>query len=145
MRAVIQRVDCANVVSGGKEIGKINEGLLVLIAFAPDDSEDQISWMVHKLLSLRIFSDEEGKMNKSIVEIEGEILVVSQFTLLADYTRGKRPGFSRAASSSQGKELYDQFQEALSQAYGKVSGGVFGAEMKVTLVNDGPATFVLDR
>ncbi len=145
MRAVIQRVGSANVVVGGKQVASIGKGVLVFIAFFPSDDSEKISWMTTKILSLRIFPDDDGQMNKSLADVKGEVLVVSQFTLAADIKRGNRPGFSGAAQPELARNLYTEFVSYFRENYTRVSSGKFGSDMLVSLVNDGPATFILDH
>lgn len=144
MRSVVQRVKRASVTVKGETVGRISAGLLVLLAVGQDDEECDTTWMVDKLVGLRIFEDAEGKMNRSIRDVGGEILVVSQFTLYGDCRKGKRPSFSTAAPPDQAKERFDQCVAAI-RGYGlKVETGVFQAEMDVELINDGPVTLLLD-
>jgi D-tyrosyl-tRNA(Tyr) deacylase len=144
MRALIQRVSRASVTVDERVIGKIGQGLLVLLGVGQDDSEVQVRTLVDKIVYLRIFGDDEGKMNRSLLDIGGEVLVVSQFTLYADTRRGRRPGFTNAAPPSIAEPLVERFKEAIA-AYGlRVAGGIFGAYMEVELVNDGPVTIWLD-
>lgn len=144
MRSVVQRVKRASVTVKGEEVGKISAGLLVLLGFRSEDGENDINWMVDKILGLRIFEDEEGKMNKSVLDVRGEILVVSQFTLYGDCRSGKRPSFTSAASPELAKALYERCLEALRRSGMKVETGVFQAQMNVELINDGPVTLLLD-
>ncbi|GAB6155320.1 D-aminoacyl-tRNA deacylase [Desulfosporosinus burensis] len=144
MRSVIQRVKRASVTVHGETVGQISGGLLVLLAVGQGDGAEDLTWMVDKLVGLRIFEDEEQKMNRSILEVGGEILVVSQFTLYGDCRRGKRPSFSSAAPPEQAKEMFERSVEAI-RSYGlKVETGVFQAEMDVELINAGPVTILLD-
>lgn len=144
MRAVIQRVNHASVTVDGAVIGHIEKGLLVLVGVAKGDTEQDVTYLVEKLLSLRIFSDEQGKMNRSLEEAQGALLVVSQFTLLGDVHKGRRPGFDGAAASEQAKSLYDLTVDILRARAVPVETGQFGAMMTVGLENDGPVTFILD-
>ena len=144
MKAVIQRVTRASVEVDGKTTGQIRAGLVVLLGMAKGDTESDLTYLVEKIPALRIFSDEAGKMNRSLAEIGGGVLAVSQFTLLGDTKKGRRPGFDQAADPDVAKQLYEQFVERLRQTDLTVETGVFGAHMKVELVNDGPVTFVLD-
>ncbi|RSK47701.1 D-aminoacyl-tRNA deacylase [Hymenobacter rigui] len=145
MRVVIQRVREARVTVEGRVTGQIGAGLLVLAGFAPDDTPARLDWMARKLLQMRIFSDEQGKMNRSVQDIGGEVLVVSQFTLLADARKGNRPSYIGAAPPPVAIPLYEQFVQQVSQLLGRpVATGEFGADMQVELLNDGPVTIVLD-
>ncbi|UOQ52838.1 D-aminoacyl-tRNA deacylase [Hymenobacter cellulosivorans] len=145
MRVVLQRVSQASVTVEGRVTGQIGPGLLVLAGFAPDDTTQSLDWMARKLVQLRIFSDEEGKMNRSVQDIGGQVLVVSQFTLLADARKGNRPSYIGAAPPPVAIPLYEQFVHMLEQLLGQpVPTGEFGADMKVELLNDGPVTIVLD-
>lgn len=145
MRTVIQRVQHASVAVAGRITGQIGPGLLVLAGFAPDDTPATLDWMARKLVQLRIFSDEDGKMNRSVQDVSGQLLVVSQFTLLADARKGNRPSYIAAAPPSVAVPLYHQFVQLLEELLGyPVPTGEFGADMQVTLLNDGPVTIVLD-
>ena len=145
MRIVLQRVRHARVTVEGRVTGQIGAGLLVLAGFAPDDTPSRLDWMARKLIQMRIFADDEGKMNRSVQEIEGEVLVVSQFTLLAEARKGNRPSYSGAAPPRVAIPLYEQFVQCVSQLLGRpVATGEFGADMQVELLNDGPVTIVLD-
>jgi len=144
MRAVCQRVSRATVSVNDKVVGSIGPGLLVLLAAARDDDAEQVRWMVEKVPGLRIFSDTEGKMNLSLTEVGGEILVVSQFTLYGDCRKGKRPSYSDAAAPAEAEVLYRAFIDALKAREISVQEGMFGAMMQVELVNDGPVTLILD-
>ncbi|MDP8265018.1 MAG: D-aminoacyl-tRNA deacylase [Candidatus Aceula lacicola] len=144
MKIVIQRVKKSAVIVSGEVVGQIGQGILILLAIAKDDGFDDIEYLVSKLIDLRIFEDSEGKMNASIVDVKGKFLVVSQFTLLADCKKGRRPSFDKAADPKKAEELYEAFVEALRKKGCKVETGVFRAMMDVSLINDGPVTFVLD-
>lgn len=145
MRVVVQRVSHAGVTVEGTVTGSIPHGLLVLAGFEASDTFQDLEWMAGKLCALRIFEDEAGKMNRSILETGGEILLVSQFTLFAQTAKGNRPSFIRAARPELAIPLYEQFRLELEKQLGKpVATGVFGAEMKVSLLNDGPVTLVMD-
>ncbi len=144
MRSVVQRVKRASVTVNGERVGSIAAGLLVLLAVGQEDGSDDVRWMIDKLTGLRIFEDHGGKMNCSVLDIDGEILIVSQFTLYGDCRKGKRPSFSTAASPEQAKALFDQCVEGIRNYEIKVETGVFQAEMEVELVNDGPVTILLD-
>ncbi|MEO7018926.1 MAG: D-aminoacyl-tRNA deacylase [Ktedonobacteraceae bacterium] len=144
MRAIIQRVTHASVRVNDQIVGSIDCGLLVLLGIGQGDGEDQVKTLVDKMVQLRIFEDEAGKMNRSLLDIHGAMLVVSQFTLYADVRRGRRPGFTDAAPPAIAVPLYENFKQAVA-AYGLyVASGVFGASMQVELVNDGPVTIWLD-
>lgn len=145
MRIVIQRVSEAAVVIDGVVNGAIGKGLLVLAGIEGDDTADDVNWLVQKLVQMRIFQDAEGKMNASLMDIDGELLIISQFTLHASTKKGNRPGFSRAARPEQAIPLYELFIRECETATGKkVATGIFGADMKVSLVNDGPVTITMD-
>ncbi|AHJ98734.1 D-aminoacyl-tRNA deacylase [Hymenobacter swuensis] len=145
MRIVLQRVRQASVTVEGRITGQIGPGLLVLAGFAPDDDAARLDWMARKLVQMRIFSDEEGKMNRSVQDVGGEVLVVSQFTLLADARKGNRPSYTGAAPPPVAIPLYEQFVQLVSDLLGRaVATGEFGADMQVELLNDGPVTIVLD-
>lgn len=145
MRAIVQRVRQASVVAEGRATGAIGSGLLVLAGFEAEDGEADIEWMVGKLCRLRIFSDAAGVMNLSVLDVGGEILAVSQFTLYASTRKGNRPSWGRAAPGPVSQPLFDQFLDRLAAALGRpVPTGVFGADMQVSLVNDGPVTIALD-
>lgn len=128
----------------GEVVGQIGPGLLALLGIHQDDHQGQIPWMVRKLCGLRIFQDEQGKMNLSVQDIRGEILVVSQFTLYGDCMSGRRPSFIEALSGPEAEVFYDKFVEEVREALGSVQTGVFGASMQVSLVNDGPVTLLVD-
>ena len=145
MRALIQRVSQANVKIDGKTISEIKQGLLILVCAMADDTEIKAEQMASKISKIRIFNDENGKMNKSIKDIEGEALVVSQFTLAADTSRGNRPGFSYAAHPEKGEKLYEYFTKKLQDMDINCKMGVFGGDMEVSLINDGPTTIWLDN
>ena len=145
MRAVIQRVSSASVTIGGQVKSSIGKGLLVLLGVGYEDGQEDIDWLVKKIAGLRIFDDEAGVMNRSVVDVEGEALVVSQFTLMASTKKGNRPSYIHAAGHEIAVPLYESFCSALSEAVGKPVGtGEFGADMKVALVNDGPVTICID-
>ncbi len=145
MRLVIQRVREAQVAVGGQVTGQIGPGLLVLAGFAPTDTPAALTWMCRKLVQLRIFGDENGQMNRSVADVGGQILVVSQFTLLADARKGNRPSYVGAAPPAVAEPLYQQFVALVAAELGRpVPTGVFGADMQVSLLNDGPVTIVLD-
>lgn len=145
MRIVIQRVSHASVTINQQEKYSIGTGYLILLGIGKDDTEEDINWLVKKIIGLRIFDDEMGVMNRSIMDIKGEILVVSQFTLMASYKKGNRPSWIHAASHELSIPLYNRFCNALSEAMGKPVGtGEFGADMKVELLNDGPVTICMN-
>jgi D-aminoacyl-tRNA deacylase len=145
MRVVIQRVRNASVTIDGKEFSRIGAGLLLLIGFEESDNVNDIEWLCNKIANLRIFADNEDKMNLSVIDVGGEILSVSQFTLFASTKKGNRPSYIRSAKPEIAIPLYDQFNFRLSEIIGKkVQTGVFGAMMDVALVNDGPVTIVMD-
>ncbi len=144
MRAVLQRVTSASVRVDGQAVSAIGRGLLVLVGVAQGDGEPEARWMAEKTANLRIFEDDGGKMNLSVLEAGGEVLAVSQFTLLADARKGRRPGFSQAAAPKAAEAIYLRFAELLREQGCPVKQGVFRAHMEVSLVNDGPVTIVLD-
>ncbi|WP_337878292.1 D-aminoacyl-tRNA deacylase [Caldimonas sp.] len=140
MLAVVQRVRQAHVEVAGEVVGAIGQGLLVLVCAQPQDTEAQATRLVDKLLKLRIFSDEAGKMNRNVVDVGGGLLIVSQFTLAADVSGGNRPSFSGAAAPAQARALYEQVLACARARHSPVAAGVFGADMQVHSVNDGPVT-----
>ena len=145
MRVVIQRVSSASVTIGGTVKSAIGPGLLVLLGIGHEDGPEDIDWLVRKIAGLRIFDDEAGVMNRSVVEVSGEVLVISQFTLMASTKKGNRPSYIGAAGHEKAIPLYEFFCTALSAAIGRPVGtGEFGADMKVALVNDGPVTICID-
>ncbi len=146
MRVVLQRVSEAGVAIDGAVVGEIGVGLMLLVGFTPDDAEEQLSWMADKIVSLRVFTDQEGKMNLSVDDVDGGRLVVSQITLYADTRKGRRPSFVHAAPPEIAVPLYERFIALLEERVpGRVETGRFGAMMDVSLVNDGPVTLVLER
>ena len=146
MRVVAQRVAEASVTVRGEVVGAIGPGMLVLVGLVPSDDRDTTAWMANKLVNLRIFADAEGRMNRSLIDIGGELLVVSQFTLYGDAGQGRRPSFVRAARPEIAIPLYEGFVAQLeARLPGRVRCGLFGAEMQVALVNDGPVTLVVER
>ena len=145
MKLILQRVACASVYVDEEEIANINRGILVLFGVEKGDGEDQTFFLADKTLNLRIFPDDSGKMNFSCVDIGGDILVVSQFTLAGDCSRGRRPRFDKAADPDAARTLYEYYVELLIRSGLKVSMGRFAKDMKVQSVNDGPVTFLLDR
>ena len=144
MRAVVQRVTEARVEVAGKAVGEIGAGLLVLLGVGRDDTRDDADYLADKTVNLRVFDDDEGKMNRSLSESGGAILVVSQFTLYGDVRRGRRPSYSDAAEPDKANQLYEYFVERVRSAGVKVETGIFQAMMKVSLTNDGPVTILLD-
>ena len=145
MKIVLQRVTQASVRVEGEDIATISRGLLVLFGAEKNDDETKVLFLAEKILNLRIFSDERGKMNLSCLDISGEVLVVSQFTLASDCSKGRRPGFDNAAPPNEAKSLYQNFIRQISKSGLNVNAGEFGADMQVALVNDGPVTFTLER
>jgi D-aminoacyl-tRNA deacylase len=144
MKIVLQRVSSASVKVDAKIVGRIEHGLLLLIGFSSADTEENILPTIEKIVKLRIFSDEEGKMNKSVLDVNGSALLVSQFTLYADTKKGNRPSFIEAARPEQAIPLYEFFIAEMKKRISKVETGIFGADMKVELVNEGPVTIVFD-
>ena len=145
MRAVIQRVSRASVSIDGEVKAAIGQGLLILLGVCDEDEQEDVAWLVKKTANLRIFNDDDGVMNRSIIDVEGQALVVSQFTLYASYKKGNRPSWFRAGSHEHSIPLYNSFCQQLSQEIGKPVGtGEFGADMKVELLNDGPVTICMD-
>ncbi len=144
MRAVIQRVGRASVTIAGEVAGAIGPGLMVLLGVAPDDTAERVRWMADKLVNMRIFADDEGKMNRSLLESGGAMLVVSQFTLYGDTRKGRRPSFIGAAGPEVAVPLYEAFLEAVRALGVRVESGRFGADMLVELANDGPVTLIVD-
>jgi D-tyrosyl-tRNA(Tyr) deacylase len=144
MRAVLQRVSRASVVIGGEVAGAIDRGLLVLLGVAPDDTAERARWLADKVVGLRVFADDEGKMNRDVTEAGGALLVVSQFTLFGDCKKGRRPSFVGAAGPDVAVPLYEAYLDALRGMGIPVASGRFAADMQVELVNDGPVTLILD-
>ncbi|MCC6492474.1 MAG: D-tyrosyl-tRNA(Tyr) deacylase [Pirellulales bacterium] len=144
MRACVQRVSSARVVVDGEIVGEVGRGLLVLLGVAVEDDEGDLRWMVDKIVGLRVFEDADGKMNLALADAGGELLVVSQFTLLGDCRKGRRPSFIGAAPPEKGERMYEQFVEAARAAGAGVATGRFRATMQVELVNDGPVTILID-
>lgn len=144
MRIVIQRVKEASVIADGELSGKIKKGLLVFLGVHKDDVPENTQWLINKLVNLRIFEDANGKMNLSVKDVQGEILVVSQFTLYGNCNNGRRPDFIDTAPPPIATKLYEKFVSEVAQEMGAVQTGRFGAYMEVSLVNDGPVTFILD-
>ena len=145
MRAVIQRVLEASVKVNNKITGQIGQGFLVLLGIETDDEPEDLNWLAQKIANLRVFNDENAQMNKSLSDVEGKILLISQFTLFAQTKKGNRPGFTRAAKPDKAVPLYEQMIEELGKLTGtKVETGIFGADMQVSLINDGPVTILID-
>ncbi|MDG4652073.1 D-aminoacyl-tRNA deacylase [Chryseobacterium arthrosphaerae] len=144
MKIVIQRVSEASVKVDGKIVGEIGKGLMLLVGIDENDEKPDADWLVQKVLNLRIFGDEDGKLNLSVKDISGEVLCISQFTLIADYKKGNRPSFIKAAKPDKAVPLFDYFKEEIAKSGLKTESGIFGADMKVSLINDGPVTIVMD-
>jgi D-tyrosyl-tRNA(Tyr) deacylase len=145
MKAVVQRVTKASVTVDGKIVGQIADGLMILLGVAETDEQTDADWLAQKIANLRIFSDEEGKMNKSVLDVDGQILVVSQFTLIAEYAKGNRPAFIKAAKPEKAVPLYEYFLLKMTTLINKsIEKGIFGADMDVCIYNQGPVTIVLD-
>ena len=145
MRDVVQRVSQSNVKVSGEVIGKIKEGLMVLVSFVDEDNDTDLGWMTKKIINLRIFNDDEGKMNRSVQDVGGDILLISQFTLHGSTKKGNRPSFIKAAKPDFANVMYERFIKVLEQSLGKeIQTGEFGGDMKVSLVNDGPTTIIID-
>ncbi|WP_160139195.1 D-aminoacyl-tRNA deacylase [Chryseobacterium sp. c4a] len=144
MKIVIQRVSEAHVKVDGKIVGEIGKGLMLLVGIDENDEKTDADWLVQKILNLRIFGDEDDKLNLSVKDISGEILCISQFTLIADYKKGNRPSFIKAAKPDKAIPLFDYFKEEIAKSGLKTESGIFGADMKVSLINDGPVTIVMD-
>ena len=145
MRVVVQRVSQSNVKVSGEVIGEIKEGLMVLVSFVDEDNDTDLDWMTKKIINLRIFNDDEGKMNRSVQDVAGDILLVSQFTLHGSTKKGNRPSFIKAAKPDFAKVMYERFIKVLEQSLGKeIQTGEFGGDMKVSLINDGPTTIIID-
>ena len=144
MKVVVQRSKKSSVTVTDKVVGSINHGLVLLVSFTVEDSSKEIDWMINKILHLRIFDDENKIMNKSVLDVTGEILSISQFTLYANCKKGRRPSFLDAAKPEISKPLYEYFNKALENAGVHTETGIFGAMMKVSLINDGPTTIILD-
>ncbi|MDC0381277.1 D-aminoacyl-tRNA deacylase [Nitrospinae bacterium] len=145
MKLVLQRVANAGVYIEGQTVAKISQGLLIFFGVEKQDNSDKVNYLVDKALKLRIFQDDKGKMNLSCLDVSGDVLVISQFTLAGDCTKGKRPSFDNAAQPKEAKFLYRQFIEKVAESGLTVKEGQFGANMQVELVNDGPVTFFLSR
>ena len=145
MKVVIQRSKEANVIVDNKIVGSINKGLVILVGFTQNDTSKEIDYIVDKIINLRIFDDENGIMNKSLLDTEGEILSISQFTLYADTRQGRRPSYINALNSENAIKLYEEFNQKLSSNNIKVEQGIFGADMQVSLTNDGPITIIIEK
>ena len=145
MKIILQRVTRASVVIKGERIAAISKGLLVLFGVEKHDDEEKVIFLAEKILNLRVFPDGKGKMNRSCIDICGEILVVSQFTLAGDCSKGRRPGFDNAAPTDLAQLLYQKFIQQISKSRLKIATGKFGVDMQVELINDGPVTFTLER
>lgn len=145
MRIVLQRVTAASVAVDGKIVGEIGHGLLSLVGVGHDDTEDDARWLANKTVELRIFQDSQQKMNRSLIDVGGSALIVSQFTLVGDCRKGRRPAFTDAAPPELAQRLYLRYSEFISERGIDVQLGIFAADMKVSLVNDGPVTMVIDR
>ena len=144
MRLVVQRVKKASVAIENKTVGSIDQGLLVFLGVGKSDSEADISWLINKLVNMRIFSDDSGKMNNSIIDVKGSILLVSQFTLYASTKKGNRPSFTNSADPELAQHYYNKFGALIKEAKVPLQTGVFGADMQIDLLNDGPVTICLD-
>ena len=145
MRVVVQRVSQSNVKVSGEIIGEINEGLMVLVSFVDEDNDTDLGWMTKKIINLRIFNDDEGKMNRSVQDVGGDILLISQFTLHGSTKKGNRPSFIKSAKPDFASVMYERFIKVLEQSLGKeIQTGEFGGDMKVSLINDGPTTIIID-
>ena len=145
MRVVVQRVSQSNVKVSGEVIGEIKKGLMVLVSFVDEDNETDLGWITKKIINLRIFNDDEGKMNRSVQDVGGDILLISQFTLHGSTKKGNRPSFIKAAKPDFANVMYERFIKVLEQSLGKeIQTGEFGGDMKVSLVNDGPTTIIID-
>jgi D-tyrosyl-tRNA(Tyr) deacylase len=144
MRAVVQRVKQSSVKAGNEIVGRIGKGLLVLLGVARDDTVKDVDYLVNKIINLRIFEDQDGKMNRSLLETGGELLAVSQFTLLADCRKGRRPSFVQAAEPQKATDLYETFVDRVREKGVKVQTGRFRAMMEVALINDGPVTVIIE-
>ena len=144
MKIVIQRVSCASVRVERVIVGQIQQGLMLLVGVEEGDDKSDAEWLAKKILDLRIFSDSEGKMNLSVKDVSGDVLCISQFTLIAEYKKGNRPSFIKAAKPEKAIDLFEYFKELIKKSDLKVESGIFGADMKVELLNNGPVTIVMD-
>ena len=145
MKVLVQRVLSSSVEVDNKIVGQINKGLMLLVGFTDSDTDKEIDYMVDKIINLRIFDDENGVMNKSLIDVNGSILSISQFTLYADTRKGRRPSYIKALSGDKAILLYDKFNNKLKEENIKVETGIFGADMKVSLIKDGPITIMLEK
>lgn len=145
MKVLVQRVLSSSVEVDNKIVGQINKGLMLLVSFTDSDTDKEIDYMVDKIINLRIFDDENGVMNKSLIDVNGSILSISQFTLYADTRKGRRPSYIKALNGDKAILLYDKFNNKLKEKNIKVETGIFGADMKVSLINDGPITIMLEK
>lgn len=145
MKVLVQRVLSSSVEVDNKIVGQINKGLMLLVGFTDSDTDKEIDYMVDKIINLRIFDDENGVINKSLIDVNGSILSISQFTLYADTRKGRRPSYIKALSGDKAILLYDKFNNKLKEENIKVETGIFGADMKVSLINDGPITIMLEK
>jgi len=145
MRVLVQRVINSSVLVNGKVVGSIDKGLNILVGFTDTDTSKEIDYMVDKVINLRIFDDENGVMNKSLLDVNGSILSISQFTLYADASKGRRPSYIKALSGDKATLLYDEFNNKLKENNIKVETGIFGADMKVNILNDGPVTIFIEK
>jgi D-tyrosyl-tRNA(Tyr) deacylase len=144
MRAVVQRVKCSKVVVDGKVIGQIDRGFNVLLGISREDTAEDVRYMKDKIVNLRVFEDDQGKLNRSLLDVGGELLVVSQFTLYGDCRKGRRPSFIEALGGDEANSLYEEFVRLCREDVGRVETGEFGAEMMVSIENDGPVTLLID-
>lgn len=144
MRAILQRVLKSSVQVEGEIVGQIDKGFNILLGITHEDTEKEINWLINKIVNLRIFSDVDGKMNLSLKDVNGEILLISQFTLYADSVKGRRPSFTNAANPKVAEKLYFKMIEKFRKEEIKIETGIFGADMKVEIINDGPVTIILD-
>lgn len=144
MKIVLQRVSESSVKVDNETVGKIGKGLMLLIGVDENDENSDADWLVKKILDVRVFSDEDGKMNHSVKEINGEILCISQFTLISDYKKGNRPSYIKAAKPDKAIPLFEYFKDEIRKSGLKTESGIFGTDMKVSLINDGPVTLVFD-
>lgn len=145
MKVVVQRCDKAKVSVNNQVVGSIDKGLMLLVGFTDNDNSANIDYLIDKIINLRIFDDENGIMNKSLIDINGSILSISQFTLYADTTKGRRPSYLKALNGSLATKLYDEFNQKLKERGIHTETGIFGAEMKVDFINDGPITLILEK